>query len=49
MKLKCKKWGNSLVVVIPTDWNKPEYVHIYKNEQMTDSELLRSIDSKLSG
>ena len=47
MKLKCRQYGNSWVVTIPAAWKKPEFVHIYDEEQLSDSEMLKRLSKKV--
>jgi len=47
MKLKCRKSGNSWVVTIPKSFGRPEYVWVYSDEKISDSEMLYRIAKKI--
>lgn len=47
MNLKTRKYGNSLVVILPAKVFKGiKEVWVYKEEQLSDSELLKRVINK---
>ena len=48
MKLKCRQYGNSWIVTIPKEMNHPEFVYIYLDEQVSDSERLKRMEKSLN-